>query len=110
MFDILDQLEPFGVGNPEPLLIARSARLVAAPMRLKETHAKLRLMQSGARPFDALAWRMHERVSSEALVAGDSLDLAFRLSRNDHPDFGGGVQLEIIDWDLQRTRTQASSS
>jgi single-stranded-DNA-specific exonuclease len=37
------QLEPFGVGNPEPVIVARSLRLMAPPRILKDKHVKLRL-------------------------------------------------------------------
>jgi single-stranded-DNA-specific exonuclease len=47
LFQALDQLEPFGVGNPEPVFVARNARLMAPPRVLKEKHVKLRLGWNG---------------------------------------------------------------
>ncbi|MEO8726811.1 MAG: single-stranded-DNA-specific exonuclease RecJ [Acidobacteriaceae bacterium] len=97
----LRRLEPFGIGNEEPILIVRNAKLLEAPRQIKEIHAKLRLFQKGAKPLDALAWRMYLRTQSDALVAGDHLDIAFRLTENEHPDFGG-IQLEVVDWMVHR--------
>jgi single-stranded-DNA-specific exonuclease len=124
LFTAVRQLEPFGVGNPEPLFATRAARLVLPPRVLKEKHLKMRVMQNAgfeiaaaatdtaeaavphrtaasSRPrtvaMDALAWRMASRLQQEPLTPGDTLDLAFRLDRNEHPDFGG-LQLVLADW------------
>jgi len=121
VFTALQQLEPFGVGNPEPVFATRAAKLVLPPRVLKEKHLKMRVMQTEAleiaaaadstsgtaassvraRPrtiaIDALAWRMASRLQNEPLSPGDTLDLAFRLDRNEHPEFGG-LQLVLADW------------
>jgi single-stranded-DNA-specific exonuclease len=41
----LRKLEPLGHGNPEPIFIARSARLVAPPRIMKAQHLRLELAQ-----------------------------------------------------------------
>ncbi len=102
LFDSLKRLEPFGMGNPIPVFVARGVKVLAPPKVLKEKHAKLRVRQNGSespgvRSFDALAWRMAERIQSEGIIAGDSLDLAFTVEENTHPDFGG-LQLSVCDF------------
>ena len=104
-------LEPFGMGNPEPVFLARSVRLLLPPKVLKEKHVKLRVRQEvpktslpGQREngkgvqhnFDALAWRMAERIAEQKLLANDIVDLAFTLEENTHPEFGG-IQLSVCD-------------
>jgi single-stranded-DNA-specific exonuclease len=42
-FSLLQRLEPFGVGNPQPVFAARSVRLMASPRVMKEKHVKLKL-------------------------------------------------------------------
>jgi single-stranded-DNA-specific exonuclease len=42
----LRKLEPLGHGNPEPIFIARSARLVAPPRIMKAKHIRLELVQN----------------------------------------------------------------
>jgi single-stranded-DNA-specific exonuclease len=43
LFRALELLEPYGVGNPEPVFAARGVQLTAPPRILKEKHVKLKL-------------------------------------------------------------------
>ncbi|MGI9102005.1 MAG: single-stranded-DNA-specific exonuclease RecJ [Terriglobales bacterium] len=123
LFDCLQRLEPFGMGNPTPVFAARQVRVMYPPRVLKDKHIKMRLVEvSGstfhvsrsegasayhdhdnvkhetrnAKPFDALGWRMAEQVQQAAIMAGDIVDVAFTLELNDHPDFGG-LELRLED-------------
>lgn len=115
LFEAITQLQPFGMGNPVPVFTARGVRLLAPPRVLKEKHGKLRLRQDGAdggnghgiRSFDALAWRMADRIKRDAVIAGDLLDVAFTVEENTHPDFGG-LQLSVCDF--ARANGAASST
>jgi hypothetical protein len=40
---------------------------------------------------------MAERLEQEKLLAGDTLDIAFTVGHNDHPEFGG-LELTICDF------------
>lgn len=108
----LRMLEPFGIGNPEPVFAARDLRLIQPPRLLKEKHLKLRLARADnasgpLRPFDALGWRMAERLKETPLVVGDHLDVAFTIDENLHPDFGG---LQLVMKDFRRTQSVASGT
>ena len=95
----LRQLEPFGHSNPEPVFVARGCRVTTPPRIMKDIHVKLRLLPPNARqskPLDALGWRMAERVQKEKILAGDAVDVAFKIEENEHPDFGG-LQINICD-------------
>ena len=96
-YDCLRQLEPFGQQNPEPVFAARGVSLRFPPRILKEKHIKLRLGSGNASGFDALGWRMAERMASEALSPGDRLDVAFCIEENSNPEFGG-MQLVLRDY------------
>lgn len=163
LFRALSLLEPYGVGNPEPVFAARSVQLAAPPRIMKDKHIKLKL-RAGARPvseesselstaailatprchpdgaairraeraraieakspllgaenaprngaptgvtgslaarvtFDALGWHMAERLQQTPLLAGDSIDVAFNIGHNDHPEYGG-LELSLRDFQL----------
>jgi single-stranded-DNA-specific exonuclease len=155
LFRGLRLLEPFGVGNPEPVFAARAVELTAPPRIMKDKHVKLKLRagrragiassseesseMSGAAilatprchpdgaaisrseiaaavaerqaeasrtkgddlrskiTFDALGWHMAERLAQTPLLAGDSIDIAFTVGHNDHPDYGG-LELSLRDF------------
>jgi single-stranded-DNA-specific exonuclease len=181
LFRALSLLEPYGVGNPEPVFSARGAKLTTPPRILKEKHLKLKLTAgviparvgtsceslpenapqelsttailvgprchpdsatigraeraaaekarsekdrsalTNGRPtptgpelrtenrelrtdswrnsivFDALAWNMADRLQQSPLLAGDTVDIAFTIGHNDHPDYGG-LELSLRDF------------
>ena len=114
LFRALELLEPYGVGNPEPIFSARKVQLIAPPRIIKERHVKLKLRagQTDIAPadsvngkstnglrvtFDALAWNMAERIAQTPLLAGDTLDVAFTIGHNDHPEYGG-LELTLRDF------------
>jgi single-stranded-DNA-specific exonuclease len=160
LFLALQLLEPYGIGNPEPVFAARGAQLVAPPRIIKDKHIKLKLRagrslgasvrqedesskltpaailatprchpDSAAIPrreraaaaaeahngspgaqnselatdlrskivFDALGWHMAERLQQAQLLAGDSVDVAFSIGCNDHPQYGG-LELSLRDF------------
>jgi single-stranded-DNA-specific exonuclease len=51
--------------------------------------------------FDALGWHMAERLQAAKCLAGDTLDIAFTIGHNDHPEYGG-LELSLRDF---RTRS-----
>ena len=122
LYAALCRMEPFGMGNPAPKFAARGVRLLAPPRVLKEKHIKLKLAPptdpspSPASPsaegrwrrnvsVNAMGWRMAERAQQEQLLAGDTLDIAFTLEHNDHPEFGG---LELVLADFRKVSDAAA--
>ncbi len=116
----LRKLEPLGHGNPEPIFLARSARLLAPPRIMKAQHLSLELAQdsvpspaaSSARlpasaapssSIRAVGWNLAERAMQLRLAQGSLIDLAYRIRENDHPDFGG-LEVEIMG--MQRPRLE----
>ena len=102
LYRTVQQMAPFGKGNPEPVLVSRGVRLLQPPQPIKEQHVKLRIAEPGSaggsvkRAFDALGWRMAESVGALGLAPGDTLDVAYTLQENTNPDFGG-LQLTLAD-------------
>jgi len=90
----LARMEPFGQGNPEPVFAALDVNLLLPPRVIKDKHIKLRVRQrvEGLKysfNYEAMGWRMAERLGAENLEPGDRLDIAFKVAMNFHPDFGG---------------------
>jgi single-stranded-DNA-specific exonuclease len=108
----LAALEPFGQGNPEPVFSACGVNLLFPPQEIKEKHVKLRVNQrqlDGRKSFnyEAMGWRMAQRVKAEGIQPGDQMDIAFTLTMNDHPEFGG---LELSLEDFRKSMVSATAA
>ena len=121
LWEQLRSLQPFGMGNPEPVFLARGVTLMGEARVLREKHLKLKLRRYAsagagaagtagtgnaslpaagamARGLDALGWRMAHRLEAEPLMGGAAVDVLFRIEQNTHKDFGGGLQLVLADY------------
>ena len=95
----LRKLEPLGHGNPEPIFVARNARLVAPPRIMKDRHIRLELAQEpvlsgSSSAIRAVGWDLAAHAAELSLARGSLIDLAYRIRENDHPEFGG-LEVEI---------------
>jgi len=90
----LRKLEPLGHGNPEPIFMARNARMVSAPRIMKDRHLRLELAQENEAVSRAIGWDMAARASELGLAQGSRIDVAYRIRENLHPDFGG-LEVEL---------------
>jgi single-stranded-DNA-specific exonuclease len=120
----LGLLEPFGMGNREPVFAARAVRLMVPPAAVKDRHVRLRVGSAAldltprCQPdaaanaaqtsswrdsiaFKAMGWGLKQCCDHLQLLAGDRIDIAYSLAMNDHPEFGG---LELNLRDLVRAR------
>lgn len=86
-------LEPFGVGNPEPLFRLAPLPLESARLVGKGQHVKLRVLH-GARPVSAIAFRQAEL--AESLRAGEPVELAGHVEINEFAGFER-VELRVRD-------------
>ena len=94
----LEQLGPFGNGNAEPVFVSEGVRL-AAPKVVKERHLRVAVEDTDGARFGGMAWGRRvdwaARAREEGWVEGNLVDVAYRLHRNWHPDFGGW-ELEVV--------------
>ena len=88
--------------HPDSAAFRKDVRTTASNQEVRTENGNWRR----AITFDALAWRMAERFQQEKLLAGDTLDIAFTIGQNDHPEFGG-LELTICDF---KVRAGASSN
>lgn len=79
LYETLRRFEPFGYGNPAPLLAVRDVEIVAPPLQMKGKHIKLTVRQDG-RLLNLKGWNLAERYGQ--LRAGERWDLAFQLEQD----------------------------
>lgn len=77
--------------HPDGAAIRREEKVEAKGFGLRAENRELRTV------FDALGWRMAERLQHSPLLAGDAIDIAFTVGLNDHPEFGG-LELSLRDF------------
>lgn len=78
---MLRHFEPFGIGNPTPVLVARGVSLAAAPKVVGKDGLKLRLA-TGAGELEAIGWGMSGRLGEFSVAT--PVDIAFRLERDEY--------------------------
>jgi single-stranded-DNA-specific exonuclease len=79
--------------HPDGAAIRRSERaaaVVEAQANALRTDFRSRIT------FDALGWHMADLLQQAPLLAGDSVDIAFTIGQNDHPEYGG-LELSLRD-------------
>jgi len=81
-----DLLQPFGIGNPQPVLFARGVKPAAEPRVLKEKHLLFDLRQNGAKT-SAIFFN-----GAETKLPRPPWDIAFRIERN---EFRETVSLQV---------------
>jgi single-stranded-DNA-specific exonuclease len=78
---MLRHFEPFGVGNPTPVLVARGVALAAPPKLVGRDGLRLRL-SAGAGELDAIGWGFAHRIAEFDTTT--PVDIAFRLERDEY--------------------------
>lgn len=96
VIDEIEQLEPFGISNPRPLLMASNVRILGEPRTVGErkNHLQIKFLQDEV-VVKAIAWNMADR--AKALTANTVCSIVFQPSIN---EWNGRreVQLEIKDF------------
>lgn len=96
LFEVFEQLAPFGPGNPEPVF-ALSGVQAREPMQMNGGHVRCRLVAADGSSLRAVAWRCADLPHGRALLSGQGgLSVVGRLKAD---DWNGrrGVQFEIED-------------
>jgi single-stranded-DNA-specific exonuclease len=80
---LLRHVEPCGIGNPSPVLVARNVTLAAAPRIVGKEHEHLKvwLTDSTGAHIEALGWGMGKRANE--VEQGAIIDVAFRLESDE---------------------------
>ena len=75
--------EPFGIGNPAPVLLARNVTIARPPKPVGHDGLKL-VLDTGTGSLEALGWGFAPRVAEFQLQPGSKIDIAFRLERDEY--------------------------
>ena len=104
----LEKLEPYGIGNPKPVLVAHNVRVVADPKFVGKDGktVQVRFTQGGT-TLGGVAFQNTERFRT--LKAGTLCSVAFHAAINEWND-RRDVQLEIKDFHIEEVATQAQSA
>lgn len=109
LYTWLKQLEPCGMDNEEPIFVAKNLHLTAPPRVMKEKHIRLRVASDQGATFSAVGFNCAERLQPLQLAQDVHIDLAYKIRKNNHPDFGG-LELEIADLRLTIPSAFSASS
>ncbi len=90
LIEQLQYLEPFGLGNPEPLLLLRRVRVCESRI-VGEKHLRLKVA-SDRRQMNAIGFRLAEKI----LAPNSLVDLAFSPGWNEW-NGSKSIQLRLID-------------
>jgi len=93
------QLEPFGMGNREPLLLLRNIQSASPPRWIKDKHWKARLTNNGCQPIDAIWFN----ADSHAPLPPPPWDIAATLSPN---EWQGRLSLQLQIKAMRATNPQ----
>ena len=96
LFEMFEQLAPFGPANPEPMFALHGVQ-AREPVAMAGGHVRCRLVGADGASVKAIAWRCADLPAGKALLAGQGgLNVAGRLKAD---DWNGrkGVQFEIED-------------
>ena len=95
--DWLRRFAPHGIGNPEPVFLARLVRVSAAPRIMKERHIRLQLAQGMLRnSYSAVGWNLAAKQHSEGIVENSVIDIAYKI-HTEESSYSSGIELEIVD-------------
>jgi single-stranded-DNA-specific exonuclease len=113
LFHALELLEPYGMGNPEPIFAARGVQLAAPPRILKDKHVKLKVRAGAdsrelsaaailATPSchpDGAAIRREEKAAAvaEGYAVGSTLRTENRELRT---DFRNKITFDALGWHM----------
>ncbi|HEY0242275.1 MAG TPA: single-stranded-DNA-specific exonuclease RecJ [Gemmatimonadaceae bacterium] len=78
---LLKHFEPFGVGNPTPVLVAKGVSLAASPKLVGRDGMRLRL-STGSGEIEAIGWGLAHRIAE--FDTATPVDIAFRLERDEY--------------------------
>ena len=98
LVESLAAFEPFGAGNPKPVVVTRDLGLRDDPFVMKEKHLKLKLVGENGKQFEAVWWDGVERSKGQTLKPNSRIELAYVAETN---TWQGNTRLQLVVEDLR---------
>ena len=100
LMSALDQLAPFGNGNPEPVFVTRGVRMRGGWRAVAERHLRFCVEDEDGNSLSGVAWLRRtdwvELARSRNWEHGTALDVAYKLRRQP-AEYGGGCEMDVVD-------------
>ncbi len=97
LYEEIQKLSPFGMGNPEPVFVSRDVEVSDLRILGREgKHLKLMLHQENSPIFEAIAFGMGELAKD--IGVGDKLSVAYTIDEN---KWNGNTKLQLKIKDLK---------
>jgi single-stranded-DNA-specific exonuclease len=78
---LFHHFEPFGIGNPTPVLLARNVTIARPPRTIGRDGLKL-ILDTGTGSLEAVGWGLASRAAE--FQPGGCVDVAFRLEKDEY--------------------------
>ena len=91
LVDIIASMEPFGMGNPEPLFISRNLNVTQRQRVGDGSHLRLQVQGDGSSPINCIAFGMGDMANNIEL--GGSIDLCYSIRLN---VYNGNESVQMI--------------
>ncbi len=92
------RMEPFGAGNPKPVLATKGLAMRFEPKVMKDRHLKLYLGDRDGRRFEAVWWDGVEKGKEQTLAVGRNIEVVYTLDVN---SWQGTERLQLVIEDVR---------
>ncbi|RJQ27792.1 single-stranded-DNA-specific exonuclease RecJ [Candidatus Parcubacteria bacterium] len=103
LFDAIQKLAPFGIGNPEPVFVARKVKIEDLRLVGAGKHVKLKVKSQKSKvkseEFDSIAFGMGEK--AEELNIGGTIDIVYTISLD---TWNGTKKLQLKIRDIETNK------
>jgi single-stranded-DNA-specific exonuclease len=100
-YDIVNQMEPFGPENPQPVLVARGLKDTGHSKVVKDLHLRLVVKQENSPVISGIGFNLAEKYA--IVASGDPFDVVFTLDEN---EWQGNVSLQMKVIDVKASSEQ----
>jgi len=91
------KLEPFGLGNPEPVFLTRDLTVVSSPKVVADKHLKFRVIEDEKTYFDVIAFNKGSYIDKIKTLT--KIDLWYNIRPSEWSK--SGIELKAVDFQIK---------